>query len=74
MSHGSGSDWIYFDREVGDTSDDTKFIMEPYTFPRTQETEYTLRPANAGSVIYAQYDAGDLNVKGSGFVIYPEYF
>ena len=72
MSHTSGSHWIYFDRSAGDTSDDTRFLIEEYRFTNTQEVAYTLRPANSGKVIYAQYDSGDMNVKGSGFRVYVD--
>ncbi|KAF8907697.1 hypothetical protein CPB84DRAFT_1768573 [Gymnopilus junonius] len=74
MSHSSGSDWIYFDRDADDASGDTLFYRERYRFWNSPNTfVYTLRPSNSDNVIFAQYDSGDMNVKGSGFRAFVVY-
>ena len=67
MFHPANSHWIYFSNEEGDKSDSTLFYGEDYVFWNTQLPNMMLRPANSKDRIYAQYDSGDMNVKGSGF-------
>lgn len=74
MSRASGSHWIYIDRDPSDTSADTLFYRESYNYWNSPQTfVYTLRPSNDDDVIYAQYDSGDMNVKGSGFRAFVDF-
>ncbi|PPQ69209.1 hypothetical protein CVT26_003649 [Gymnopilus dilepis] len=58
---------IYFAGPPGDTSPETLF----FEVTDREETDRTLRPSNAVDYdIYAEYDSGEMNIKGAGFKVY----